>query len=180
MIKQFVPQERCLACQGCCRFIQEDSVWAPALLNEEVQHFLRQGISAAFISADKKLKIVPFPKQQLFLCPLFNHENNLCKVYDARPLECQLYPFLICTRSKPQAADFNKVSAGEAQKRKIYLAADTNCPFFKEKLNSQEVKEYVRYLVMLLQNPPYAELIRNNPQVIQSYAEVLQLQELSL
>jgi Fe-S-cluster containining protein len=180
MIKQLVPQEACLACQGCCRFAQEDSAWVPSLLNEEIEHFLNQGFIAAVINPHKKLKIVPFPKQKVYLCPLFDYENNKCKVYDSRPLECRLYPFLICAKDGFGAPDTNVADAGVGRTRKIYLAADYNCPFLKEKQMTGEFKEYTQYLVSLLQNPPYAELLRNNPHIMQSYAEASEIQELSL
>jgi hypothetical protein len=180
MIKQFVPQKACLACQGCCRFAQEDSVWVPALLNEEIENFLNQGVNAAIINAHKKFKIVPFPKQKVYLCPLFNYEENKCKIYNSRPLECQLYPFLLCAKEGLGAQDANITNGGVGRMRKIYLAADFNCPFLKEKNKTRGFKEYAQYLVSLLQNPPYAELLRNNPHIIQSYAEVSEIQELSL
>ena len=180
MIKQFLPQEACLACQGCCRFAQEDSVWVPALLNEEIEHFLGQGVAAALITPQKKLKMIPFPKQKVYLCPLFNYEENKCKAYDLRPLECQLYPFLICAKQDSGAGDAGITATAASRTRKVYLAADSNCPFLKEKNKTPEFKEYARYLVSLLQNPPYAELLRSNPHIIQSYAEVSEIQELSL
>lgn len=180
MIKQFIPQEACLNCQGCCRFAQEDSAWVPALLNEEIEHFLNQGFSAAMITPQKRLKIVPFAKQVIYVCPLFNYEGNKCKIYAARPLECRLYPFLICAKEDTGKTSAEKVDRRVAKQRKIYLAADFNCPFLKEKNNSREFKEYVCYLISLLQNPPYAELLRNNPHVFQSYAEVSEIQEISL
>ena len=176
MIKQFVPEQECLGCKGCCRFAQEDSVWVPSLLNEEIGHFLNQGAAAALITPHKKLKIVPFPKQKVYLCPLFNYEENKCKVYNSRPLECQLYPFLICAKESSGASE----AKGAPRKKEIYLAADSRCPFLKKKNNTREFKEYARYLISLLQNPPYAELLRNNPHIIQSYAEVWEIQVLPL
>lgn len=163
MIKQFVTEEACLKCQGCCRFIQEDSSWVPSLFNEEIKHFLNQGAAAALITPHKKLKIVPFPKQKVCLCSLFNYEENKCKVYASRPFECQLYPFLLCAKGKD-----------------VYLAADSNCPFIQEKNKTREFKQYAQYLVSLLQNPPYAELLRNNPHIMQSYTEVCEIQALTL
>ena len=180
MIKQFVPQEACLNCQGCCRFTQQDSAWVPALLNEEIELFLSQGVAAAMITPRKKLKIVPFPRQEIYICPFFNYEANKCKVYQRRPLECQLYPFLICAQYAPGTSNLSQDNAGSGRIRKIYLAADSNCPYCQEKEKTPEFKEYTRYLISLLQNPPYAGLLRSNPHIIQSYAEVSAIQEISL
>lgn len=180
MIKQFVPEEACLNCQGCCRFTQQDSAWVPALLNEEIELFLNQGVTQAIITPRKKLKIIPFPRQKIYLCPLFKYEDNKCKIYQRRPLECQLYPFLLCAKDTPGNVNLQQNNGGSGRIRKIYLAVDSNCPYCKEKESAPEFKEYTRYLISLLQNPPYAGLLRSNPHIIQSYTEVSEIQEIPL
>lgn len=161
MIKQFVPQEVCLKCQGCCRFKEFDSVWLPCLLNEEIQDLLDRNIPPATISIDRKIQPIPNPKQNEFICPFLNIEDNKCKIYEYRPLECQLYPFLIAIRDK-----------------KVILTVDLNCPYIKEKLNSQELKEYTDYLVSFLNSPHQFEILKSNPHIIQAYQEALDIIEL--
>lgn len=89
MIKQFIPQEVCLKCQGCCRFKEQGSVWAPCLLDEEILDLLDKKIPPASISLDKRLVPVPAPKEQDYICPFFDTEENKCKIYEFRPLEIQ-------------------------------------------------------------------------------------------
>lgn len=161
MIKQFVPQQECLKCKGCCRFREENSVWSPCLLDEEIQDLLDRKIPSAFISMDRRLKTVP-AQEGGYACPFLHQKENKCKIYDLRPFECQIYPFLICLRGK-----------------KALLTVDLNCPYIKQKLNSKELKEYTDYLAAFLNSPKRLEILKNNPQIIQAYEEVLDIVELN-
>lgn len=162
LIKQFVPQEFCLKCFGCCRFAQADSVWPPCLLDEEMLELAdREGIPAISLSLGKRIIPVPLKDKEGFICPLLNIENNKCKIYYFRPFECQLYPFLISVRDK-----------------KILLTIDLNCPYIKEKINSKEFKEYTEYLVNFLNSAKQLKILKDNPQVLQAYEEALDVMEL--
>lgn len=161
MIKQFIPQEVCLKCKGCCRFSQEDSVWLPSLLNEEIEVLSRQGLPPSLITPYKKIRVATFSKENVFICSLFNPEGNICKIYAFRPFECQLYPFLI-----------------KLKNRKTFLAVDLNCPFVKDKIKTKEFSDYVKHLVDLLKSPQFAAILKNNPQIIQEYPEGQELNEL--
>jgi len=161
VIKQFVPQSACLKCQGCCRFQEIDSVWAPCLLEEEVQEFIDQDIPAAYINMQKKIRPVPHPAGEGFICAFFNSANNQCKIYSMRPFECQLYPFLINLRNK-----------------KVVLTVDLNCPYLRENMPKKEFKEYVDYLSAYLNSPAQLEMLKDNPQIIQAYEDVLDVLEL--
>ncbi|MCX5707207.1 MAG: YkgJ family cysteine cluster protein [Candidatus Omnitrophica bacterium] len=162
MIKQLVPSDVCLKCQGCCRFKDADSVWSPCLLDEEILDLIdKEGIPAAALSINRRLQLVPNSKGEDFLCPFLNIEENKCKIYSTRPLECQLYPFLITLRDK-----------------KVLLTVDLNCPYVKEKLNTPEFKAYLGYLTDYFNSPTQLELLKDNPQIIQAYDDVLDVVEL--
>lgn len=162
MIKQFVSQEHCLKCQGCCRFAKENSVWAPCLLDEEIQELLDKLIPPASISADRRIYPVPNPKGEGFICAFFDLPKNQCQIYGFRPFECQLYPFLINLRGK-----------------KIILTVDLNCPCAKEKINSREFKEYTENLAQYLNSPAQMKLLKSNPQILKAYEEVTEIIELN-
>jgi len=161
MIKQFVPSEVCLKCQGCCRFKEEFSVWSPCLLEEEVQGYLDKKIPAASISADRRLHPVANPAGEGCICPFLKSADNCCQIYEMRPFECQLYPFLINLRGK-----------------KVVLTLDLNCPYIEKSLKSPALKEYTEYLAAYLNSPARIKLLKDNPQVIQAYEEVIDLVEL--
>ena len=160
-IKQFIPEGICLKCQGCCRFREQNSVWAPCILEEEIQDLLDKDLPPALISVDRKLRLIPDPQAEGFICPFFGPEENKCKIYDLRLFECQLYPFLINLRGK-----------------KVLLTVDLNCPYAKEKLNSKEFSEYTEYLINFLNSPAQIGILKDNPQIIQAYEEVSDIVEL--
>jgi Fe-S-cluster containining protein len=164
MIKQFVPQEFCLKCRGCCRFKEANSVWSPCLLDEEIQELLdKPGIPAASIAIDRRIQPIANPQGIDFICPFLETLDNQCRIYDLRPFECQLYPFLINLR-----------------KGKVLLTVDLNCPYVYEKINSQEAKEYIVCLTNYLNSRALRSMFKDNPQIIQAYGEVREVAELNL
>ncbi|MDD5129752.1 MAG: YkgJ family cysteine cluster protein [Candidatus Omnitrophica bacterium] len=164
MIKQFVPQEFCIKCRGCCRFKEENSVWSPCLLDEEVQDLAdKPGVPAASITLDRRLQPIANPDGGDFICPFLGIPDNKCKIYSIRPFECQLYPFLINLR-----------------RGKVLLTVDLNCPYVYERINSQEAKDYIAYLTKHLNSAALRSMLKDNPQIIQAYEEVREVAELSL
>ncbi len=163
MIKQLIPEDYCLSCQGCCRFKEADSVWAPCLLEEEVQDLIDKDIPGAYINMQRRIHPVPNPKGEGFLCAFFAAGENKCKIYGQRPFECQLYPFLINLRQ-----------------RKVVLTLDLNCPYVSENLKTEKFKEYASYLTADLNSPKQLEILKDNPQIIQAYEDVLDVIELQL
>ncbi|MFA6357481.1 MAG: YkgJ family cysteine cluster protein [Candidatus Omnitrophota bacterium] len=164
MIKQFVPSDVCIKCKGCCRFKEINSAWSPCLLDEEIQDLLdKKDIPVASVSIDRRICPVANPGGEYFLCPYLDLPLNQCKVYDLRPFECQLYPFLINLR-----------------KGKVLLTVDLNCPYIYEKINSQEAKDYIIYLTGYLNSPKQLKVLKDNPQIIQAYEEVREVAEINL
>lgn len=161
MIKQLIPEGFCLKCQGCCRFKEYNSVWLPCLLEEEIQDLLNRKIPPASISMDKKIQPIPHPEGEGFICAFLDIKENKCKIYDFRPLECQLYPFLINLRGK-----------------RVILSVDLNCPYIRENLNSKESKKYIDYLVTFVNSPKQIKLLKGNPQILKAYEEVAKIVEL--
>ncbi len=164
MIKQFVPSEFCIKCKGCCRFKEADSVWSPCLLDEEIQELLdKKDIPVASISINRRICPVANPDGAGFVCPYLEIQDNKCKIYDIRPFECRLYPFLINLR-----------------KGKVLLTVDLNCPYVYEKINTQEAKDYIAYLAGYLNSPKQLKMLKGNPRIIQAYEEVREVAEINL
>lgn len=164
MIKQFVPQDFCLKCRGCCRFREASSVWSPCLLDEEIQELLdKPGIPVASISIDRRIQPVANPEGLDFLCPFLETLMNKCRIYSFRPFECQLYPFLINLRQD-----------------KVLLTVDLNCPYVYEQINSQQAKDYIVYLTNYLNSAPLLAMFKDNPQIIQAYEDLREVAELNL
>lgn len=160
MIKQFVPEEVCLKCQGCCRFKEAVGVWLPGVLNEEEDTLKKNSLPC---SQDKKIAPVFSEKEGIFFCPLLNRKENKCAIYSERFFDCQLYPFVITRKQE-----------------KVYLAVDLNCVFIKNNFKSTVFERYVEYLLGLLHSRVYQNILRNNPQITQIYPEVTDIKELNL
>ncbi|MEW5758817.1 MAG: phosphatidylglycerol lysyltransferase domain-containing protein [Candidatus Omnitrophota bacterium] len=70
---RFVSSKFCLACLGCCRFHDINTVWLP-------------------------YKIKPNVYKDLYVCPHLDIKTNKCKIYPRRPLDCKIYPFVLAKR----------------------------------------------------------------------------------
>ncbi|MBU1998509.1 MAG: YkgJ family cysteine cluster protein [Candidatus Omnitrophota bacterium] len=162
--KQLIESEYCLRCKGCCRFSQPDSVWLPCLLDEEVLGLIdKADLPVVLISADKKIQPVPSPEGEGYICPLLDPGTNKCRIYNQRPFECRLYPFLINLR-----------------KKKVLLTLDLNCPYVRENLASPGLKEYTDYIIDFLNDPDQIKTLRDNPWLLQAYEDVALLVELKV
>lgn len=131
-LKQFVPSEVCLACEGCCRFLDANSCWRPKISDKEKSAALIPGkkavvFPASVVEEDQALQTIPWKGKHI--CYFFNPNHNTCGIYSHRPFECRLYPFVV-TGSKGRTA----VS--------VHLA----CPNIQERRNSLEFDSYVSYL----------------------------------
>jgi Fe-S-cluster containining protein len=174
MIRQFVPGDFCLdKCRLCCRFSQEDSVWSPCLLDSEEEVLLRNNLAAGLVTPKKKFRLLPFAQEvdprlpghmgEIFICPLLEMPQGKCKVYSLRPFECQLYPFLINKRG-----------------REAFLSVDLGCPYVKDKFELPEFREYARQLSDFLNLPSQKELLKSNPQLVQTYTDARDIAELKI
>lgn len=138
-LKQFVPSDFCLKCFGCCRFRENPSIWGPA------------GCTLAGNTDE-------------FLCSNLIVEDNCCKIYNQRPLDCQLYPFLLIRKG-----DILQIGLHKA------------CVFIEEKKAERaDIQKYARYLKVKLNTSRFVSLIQENAEVAADYAENVEiLDELS-
>lgn len=159
MMEQVVTQGFCLKCRGCCRFNEADSIWSPTVLDEE-----EKLIPTFAISSNKKIRALPSAEKiNNFICSFLNSHDNKCNIYEERPFECRLYPFLI-----------------NRKKNKVFLALDLNCPFVKDNSEAMDLKEYSAKLAELLNSPRYKKCFKDNPQIIQTYPGAVNLIEINI
>lgn len=149
-VKQFIPESFCLQCRGCCRFSQQESVWQPHLLEEE-----KQALGEIIVLAN--------PEENNFICSNLGRGDNKCKIYQRRPFECQLYPFLF-----------------DRKDHKVFLALDLNCAYVRENIKGAQLKEYALSLAELLQSKDYLDMLKDNPPLFQEYEGVEDLIELKV
>ena len=122
---QLVPSQVCLSCEVCCRFPERDSSFRPFFTKAEIQQAIALGIDASHFSDShgSQVEPVPHPSGEGYLCPAFDPETSRCRIYEVRPLDCQIYPLVLM---------WNKERQG------VYLGWDAKCPFLMDQCSSAE------------------------------------------
>lgn len=170
-MKQFVPSEVCLGCDGCCRFKEEDSAWRPRITDSEKKQIsTKPGLADKIFSKVKvgdDHQLTTVLCHGLHICTFFNPEHNTCGIYHARPFDCQLYPFVM-TRNEGRAV----------------VSVHLLCPHIQEKKDSEEFVQYAQYLRGFFARPDVITFLQKNPFMIGDYSpyrdELEELFELNL
>lgn len=118
-LPQHVPSRVCLSCDVCCRFPEVDSFLRPYFTAHEIAEAVSRGIdSAAFPDLHgSQIRVVPNPTGEGYLCSAFDPATSHCRIYERRPLDCQIYPLAVMW---------------SADHRQIVLGWDTKCPFLEK------------------------------------------------
>ena len=142
-LKQFVPSSVCLKCDGCCRFQLADSAWRPKLGEEEI---LKEMDGAGFLKT--------IPSLGHHQCVYFNPSNNTCGVYQQRPFECALYPFILS-------------QGNQGLKLFVHLA----CPYVQDQETKESFKQYELYLQEFFKQTHTKDFLRKNSRLLHDYSE---------
>ncbi|MGH7256037.1 MAG: phosphatidylglycerol lysyltransferase domain-containing protein [Nitrospirales bacterium] len=120
ILPQLVPSRVCLRCDVCCRFPEADSVLRPYFTAVEIGCAVEQGVPPQFFPSDggAQIALVANPHGEGYLCPAFDPATSQCRIYEARPLDCQLYPLALMWNA-----------AGD----QVVLGWDTKCPYLHER-----------------------------------------------
>jgi hypothetical protein len=91
----------------------------PYFTADEIQQAVTHGVTPSSFPDHRgsQVEVVPHPTDEGFLCPAFDPVTQHCRIYDVRPLDCQLYPFTLM---------WNK------QHDTVLFGWDTLCPFLLE------------------------------------------------
>ncbi len=151
-LQPFVPQEWCLTCRRCCRFADPQDAQTPAFSADEVGRAIASGASVEWFQPSpqppsRTVRLTPHPCGGA-QCPALEPGRHHCRIYPARPLDCQLYPFVV-TR--------------DAAGQRLLLAADTKCPYIQQLGPGRAVRDYGAYLLRLLEAPAGQRVLADNP-----------------
>lgn len=118
-LPQLVPSSRCLTCDVCCRFLEAESPLRPYFTSEEMTAAGAHGMEASAFPDRRggKIRLIPHPAGEGFICPAFDVETSRCRIYPVRPLDCRLYPFAVM---RPPHGD------------EVLLGWDRKCPYLRE------------------------------------------------
>ncbi len=157
-VPQIVPQEWCLKCRICCRFPDSDTekvqapTWSPS---EAKWAYAAGGEPSWFKKTDSSPTLLPKLHScgEGYRCPAFKPELNTCSIYESRPLDCRLYPFVL-TR--------------DPSGTKVVLAMDTKCPYLEEHGKDPAVAAYSIELAGYLESPIGLAYLKTNPKIMGS------------
>jgi Fe-S-cluster containining protein len=141
-LKQFVPSSVCLKCEGCCRFLLSDSPWRPKTGEGEI----KENVDAAGY-------VKTVPQDAHHQCNYFNKIDSTCSIYEKRPFECSLYPFVV---------------SGEKQGINVYM--HLACPYIQDKEVSQELQDYITYMQDYFKQESTKTFLKNNKSLIHDYS----------
>ena len=149
-IPQFVPQDVCLACDGCCRFAEPESVWRPKVFDgEEAED--------ACTALDAHRCVQARVTGGQCECVFFERKTNTCQIYDQRPWECRLYPFMLTRRGEH-----------------VWVVMHLACPHIQDALGSESLKNFVITLQSYFEQDDVVEFLRRHAQNVTDYTAYTQ------
>ncbi|RPH81753.1 MAG: DUF2156 domain-containing protein [Nitrospiraceae bacterium] len=156
-LPQLVPSRTCLQCDVCCRFPDSDSALRPYFTENEIARALASGIEGTAFPNRRgsQVILVPAPHGEGYLCPAFNAATSTCRIYEQRPLDCQLYPLALMW---------------DARHDQVLLGWDTKCPFMRDEV-PRELQRHADRVMALLDRPGIREHIVAHPRLIGRFQE---------
>ena len=176
-LPQHVPSPVCLRCDVCCRFPEADSFLRPYFTAQEIAEAVSHGIdSAAFPDPQgSQIRVVPNPTGEGYVCSAFDAATSHCRIYERRPLDCQIYPLAIMW---------------SADHREVVLGWDTKCPFLEKRSGfegrgsrfehgMESIEHYGTKIAALIEQEGRIEVFVRHPRLIGRYQDdVVVLQSL--
>ena len=165
-LKQFVPSEVCLKCDGCCRYKEADSIWRPKLGRDDENSLAALINAGGVLDAQGYVKTIQTCGEHF--CKFLNGADNTCGIYSQRPFECSLYPFIISH------------AQGGAVKVHVHLS----CPYVQDHLSREAFNAHVAYLKDFFGRMETKEFLSRNKDMFHDYSpyapELLHLFDLPL
>lgn len=172
-IPQHMPSPVCLSCDVCCRFPDVDSFLRPYFTAHEIAEAISRGIDAeAFPDRQgSQIRVVPNPAGEGYVCSAFDPATSHCRIYEKRPLDCQIYPLAVMW---------------SADGTEVVLGWDSKCPFFDTgsrfgvrgsgaeagaEAGRESIDEYGAKIAALVEQENMLEILEHNPQLIGRYQD---------
>ncbi len=158
ILPQHVPSSRCRVCDVCCRFPEKTSPLAPYFTADEIRRAIARGVPSARFARPEggRIELVPDARATGFLCPAFEPATGECRIYEDRPLDCQLYPLALMWNPARTA---------------VLLGFDRKCPFITDTLFDPAAREYARAVASRIESDVMIDRLRSHPALIGAFQE---------
>jgi uncharacterized protein len=156
-LPQLVPSRTCLQCDVCCRFPDPDSALRPYFTENEITRALAGGIEGTAFPNRRgsQVILVSAPQGDGYLCPAFDAATSTCRIYEQRPLDCQLYPLALMW---------------DGPHDQVLLGWDTKCPFMRGEI-PEEIQRHAQRVMTLLDRPDIRDQAVAHPRLIGRFQE---------
>jgi uncharacterized protein len=161
-LPQLVPGSTCVRCDVCCRFPDPDSPLRPYFTGKELVRAVDAGMNErAFPDrSGSQVLVVPDPERDGFLCPAFDRSSGTCRIYEQRPLDCQLYPLAMMWNAAQDA---------------VVLGWDAKCPFMLAQI-PESIRVHADRVMEIFRRPEVVGEIANHPRLVGRFqADVVML-----
>lgn len=163
-MRQIIHHEQCKRCRECCRFRENRQDFAPIFTTEEIEtissvvetlpEFLpfKQTENIFQIRLKKaKYEDPVYP----YVCPFLDEENYQCSIYDVRPFDCRIWPFILLKVSE----------TGDVQ-----LAHFTgNACLALEEVSAEDFRAYEAYMEQYVTSVEFLNFLKEHPELIWEY-----------
>ena len=157
ILPQLVPSSACFRCEICCRFPDPDSALRPYFTGEEIDRAIEYGMPASAFPDRQgcQVTIQPDTNGEGFHCPAFESQTGTCRLYEQRPLDCQLYPLALMWN---------------AAHNEVLLGWDRKCPFMEGQVPAS-IGHHADHVMTMLQQPATLEQIARHPRLVGRFQE---------
>ena len=171
-VPQLVPSHVCLSCDVCCRFPERTSQYRPFFSQSEIQEAIAHGIDAKVFSnlLGSQVEPVPHPFEDGYLCPAFDPQTSHCRIYNVRPLDCQIYPFVIIW---------------DRERHRVHLGWDIKCPFLRDQtpwphdalpasstpVFPDHIQHFIQSMAEKIESAELGRIVSNHPQLVMEFQE---------
>lgn len=157
-LPQVVPSDLCLRCDVCCRFPERESFLRPYFTAQERERAIAAGLAPELLPdlTGGKIRLIPHPGGEGYLCPAFDPATQHCGIYAARPLDCRLYPLALMR---------------DEEGRGQVLGLDTKCPYVQDAAHEPRLMTYAREVGTLLREPAVSATLAANTDLFNAYQD---------
>ncbi len=150
-----LTSERCLACDVCCRFASPTASFIPYFTVEEAGDCGLRIADCRLAEVGKPspgVRPIAEPEGGWWRCTFRAATSQACTIYERRPLDCRLYPFVLMF---------------DPEGKQVWLGVDPVCPWA---LEIADCRLQIGEAASLLDGP-LADAIANSPGIVGTYQD---------
>ena len=90
----------CKKCRECCKFEKDEIYFAPLFTRGEIERLKNKASFKPYKNSDEIFQIELIKSGPIYVCPYLNNREHICKIYENRPFDCKIWPFIFMKDKK--------------------------------------------------------------------------------